>query len=378
VNWYSVLLVVFFWEEPVKPAARQSLKVGIFVVGLTMTLFGSVFVLGGATEMFRPKYKLYGTWADVAGLKEGAIVRLAGWDVGEVSAIRFSDDLARRELTVQMNIHARYQERIRTDSEARIDTVGVLGDKYVSISMGSPEQEILQGGESIITRAPLDLLGYTKKFEDILHNTSSISRKFDLMLGDEEEVMQAKVAKSLEHMESLLSAAESGNGLLHALIYDDEMTKNVGQILRNVEVATANLAHMTAEVKMGKGLANQLIYGQDGAALARELGDLATALAGLTRDIKNEDSLLHAMLYDPEKAKVLDDLAATMASLRSTSEAIDAGEGTLGMLANDPSLYEDLRALVGGAQRNKLLRSYIRRTIQRGEDVNSGAWEPAE
>jgi phospholipid/cholesterol/gamma-HCH transport system substrate-binding protein len=84
------------------------------------------------------------------------------------------------------------------------------------------------------------------------------------------------------------------------------------------------------------------------------------------------------MLYDPEKAKVLDDLAATMASLRSTSEAIDAGEGTLGMLANDPSLYEDLRALVGGAQRNKLLRSYIRRTIQRGEDVNSGAWEPAE
>jgi len=354
------------------------MKVGLFVVGLTLTLFASVFVLGGSSEMFESRYRLYGTWADVAGLKEGAIVRLAGWDVGEVSAIRFSDDLARRELTVEMSILARYKPRIRADSESRIDTVGVLGDKYVSISMGSPDEEILGDGAAITTRAPLDLLGYTKKFEDILHNTSSISRKFDLMLGDEEQVVEAKVAKSFEHMESILSAAESGDGLLHALVYDKEMTDHVGNILRNLDQATANFAHVSSEIKSGDGLANQLIYGEDGAALARELGDLAEALSGLTRDIKNEDSMLHAMLYDPDKAQVIDDLAATMAALRRTSESIESGDGTLGMLANDPALYEDLRALVGGAQRNKLLRAYIRRTIQRGEDVNSGAWEPAE
>jgi phospholipid/cholesterol/gamma-HCH transport system substrate-binding protein len=359
-------------------AARQSLKVGIFVVGLTVTLFASVFVLGGSSEMFESRYKLYGTWADVAGLKEGAVVRLAGWDVGEVSAIRFSDDLAARELTVEMRVLGRYKPRIRGDSEARIDTVGVLGDKYVSISMGSPTEDQKADGDSLTTRAPLDILGYTKKFEDILHNTSSISRKFDLMLGDEEEVVQAKLAKSFEHMEGLLGAARSGEGVLHALVYDKEMTDNVGSILRNVNQATANFAHVTAEIKSGDGLANQLIYGDDGAALAKELGSLAEALSGLTRDIKNEDSMLHAMLYDPEKAQVIDDLAATMASLRRTTESIESGDGTLGMLAHDPSLYEDLRALVGGAQRNKLLRAYIRRTIQRGEDVNAGAWEPAE
>ncbi len=60
-------------------AARQSMKVGLFVVGLTLTLFASVFVLGGSSEMFESRYRLYGTWADVAGLKEGAIVRLAGF-----------------------------------------------------------------------------------------------------------------------------------------------------------------------------------------------------------------------------------------------------------------------------------------------------------
>ena len=82
------------------------------------------------------------------------------------------------------------------------------------------------------------------------------------------------------------------------------------------------------------------------------------------------------MLYDQEKAKILDDLSAMVESLRNTSEALEQGNGTLGLLANDPTLYEDLRALLGGAQRNKLLRSYIRRTVEQGERVNAGAWTP--
>ena len=45
-------------------------------------------------------------------------------------------------------------------------------------------------------------------------------------------------------------------------------------------------------------------------------------------------------------------------------------------MAHDPALYEDLRALVGGAQRNKLLRAYIRKTIEKGEAVNASAWTP--
>ena len=62
--------------------------------------------------------------------------------------------------------------------------------------------------------------------------------------------------------------------------------------------------------------------------------------------------------------------------MRRTSAALENGGGTLGLLAHDPALYEDLRALVGGAQRNKLLRSYIRRTIEEGERTNADGWTP--
>jgi phospholipid/cholesterol/gamma-HCH transport system substrate-binding protein len=336
-----------------------------------------VFILGGSSELLQDRYILHGKWQDVAGLKEGAVVRLAGWDVGEVKSIEFSDSLEQRELTVGMSIMERYKPRIRIDSEARIDTVGVLGDKYVSISMGSPSEEGLQHGEFISTRAPLDFLGYTKKFEDILHNTSSISHKFDLMLGTDVEAEQAKLGASMAHIEDLLTGISQGSGLLNTLVYDEDLSRRVKSILINLDSASAGMSGVVNEVTSGDGLAHEMIYGGEGASLARELGALANALGQLTDDIRNEDSMVHALIYDPDKAKVIDDLAAAVQSLRRTSAALENGKGSLGLLAHDPALYEDLRALVGGAQRNKLLRSYIRKTIEKGEEVNAGAWAPA-
>lgn len=357
---------------------RQNIKVGVFVIGLSVTILGTIFVLGGSTEMLEDRYTLQGKWQDVAGLKEGAVVRLAGWDVGEVKSIEFSDSLEQKELTVQMTVMARYQPRIRADSEARIDTVGVLGDKYVAISMGTPSMAGLNDQDFITTRAPLDFLGYTKKLEDILYNASSISRKFDLMLGTDEEAAQAKVGASMAHLEDLLKGIKEGDGLFSALVYDPEMPRRVKSIMRNLDTASASMSGVMDEVRTGDGLANELIYGDQGASLARELGTLASTLGQLTDDIRNEESLVHAMIYDADKAQMVDDLAATVASLRATSEALANGEGSLGLLANDPALYEDLRALVGGAQRNKLLRSYIRQTIEKGEVVNAGAWTPQD
>lgn len=355
----------------------RELKVGVFVTGLLLAMAGSIFVVGGSSDMLEDRYTLYGSWADVAGMKEGAVVRLAGWDVGEVAAIRFSDDLGVKELFVELKIRDRYRSRIRQDSEARIDTVGVLGDKYVAISMGDPGERVLEDGDWIRTRPPLDFLEYQKKVSSILESTSSIGNKVDLMLGEDSEAAKASLARSFEHLEKLLQAAESGDGLLHALVYDEGMTRRVEHTLANLEVMSDDLRAVTTEIRTGDGMANELIYGQEGKALAQELSQLASALSELTADIKSDESLLHAIVYDPEKARLLDDLAATASAMRETSEAINSGDGTLGLLARDPALYEDLRALVGGAQRNKLLRAYLRQTVKKGEETNAGPWEPA-
>ena len=359
-------------------SARQDIKVGVFVLGLLGALGATLWVLGGSSEMLKDRYTLNASFSDVGGLQEGAVVRLAGWNVGEVTAIRFSDDLSVKEMFVEMKVMEEYAPRIRKDSEARIETQGVLGDKYVSVTMGSPTVPQLDDDAWIETRDPLNLIEYQKKPTDLLASTENISRKVDTMLGSDQEAAAASLARSFQHIESILGEAKQGKGLLHALIYDESLARKVTSTVTNLESSSVALRDVTDEIKTGDGLANQLIYGDEGATLAKELSDVAAALDTLTNDIMSDDSLVHALIYDPSKATMLDDLAATASALRVASEAVANGDGTAGMLANDPALYEDLRALVGGAQRNKLLRAYIRATVEKGEEANASPWKPVE
>ena len=396
----------------------SNVKVGVFVTVLTVAIGLTTFLVGGSGDMFEERYTLNASWSDIGGLKEGAVVRLAGWDVGEVTSITFSDDPANLEIHVEMRILDEYQSRIRQcpsfdevplpdresddeiaaedlrtpGSHARIETMGVLGDKYVALTMGPthdpnrkttdlPQGPIcpeLADGAIITTEEALDILEYTQRVTEILNSTSSIGHKVDLLLGDDQALAQASLAESFTHLEEILHAAKHGNGLLNALIFDEQMPRRVDNILANLEVASDGLADVSREIKTGDGIATELIYGENGEELAEELRQLAIAMGSLTEDIRNEESLLHTLIYDQEKAAIVDDLAATAASLRTASALLESGEGTLGLLARDPALYEELRVLIGGAQRNKLLRAYIRQTVAKSEEQQASAFTPAE
>ena len=413
----------------------SNIRVGLFAAVGLLLMAGGIFLVGGSAEMFEDRYTLFAAWKDVAGLKEGAVVRLAGWDVGEVVSIRFSDDANVQKIFVEMRVRKEFQDRIRQcpkparperpapppplpegataeeveaaalaaleeaeelvlerlQSSARIETMGVLGDKYVGLSMGplhdprqkTPAQpegvpcDVLEDGDWIETEEALDVVAYTGKVTEILESVNSIGRKVDLMLGEDQEAAQASLSQSLTHLEGMLREAKEGSGLLHALVYDDRMPKRVDNILANLEGASGGLADVAREIKEGDGIANELVYGENGEELAEELRSLAGALARLTRDIQNEESLINALIYDPDKKQILDDLKLASARLETMSAMLVEGDGTLALLARDPALYEDMRSLVRGAQRNKLLRAYIRQTVSQGERDNASAWEPA-
>ncbi len=354
----------------------KDLKVGLFV--LVSILMGglAVFMLGGSDTFFEDRYTLNARFQDVAGLRQGAGVQLGGFDVGEVKSIRFSDDIGVKEIFVELSVMESYQPRIRADSIARIETEGMLGDKYISISVGSIEEAVLQHGDWIDVTEQVPLVEYQKIANEILADLEGISAKVNLALGDEDEATKASVANVISSVENILTEAESGNGLIHALVYDEKLTRKLDRTVGNLEKGTTDLANMTAEIRSGEGLAHELIYGAEGAQLATELGELAVAIDKLVQDIENEDSVVHALLYDADKAQMIDDLSVTASNLRTLSEGIEEGDGTLGMLAKDPALYEDLRALVNGAERNKLLRYYVRKTVEEGEKDLAEPWQP--
>jgi phospholipid/cholesterol/gamma-HCH transport system substrate-binding protein len=99
----------------------------------------------------------------------------------------------------------------------------------------------------------------------------------------------------------------------------------------------------------------------------------AEELEGLARAAREGKGVIPSLLFDPAGAKLLEDLQAAAAGLRALTADLQVittrlreGEGTIGGLLEDPTVYEDLSALLRGANRSRLLRSLIRSMREEG------------
>ena len=123
------------------------LLVGVFIVlGFAALAYLAIQVSGLAFRSDKDVYQLQARFDDIGGLTERAKVTIAGVTVGEVASIRFDKELYMGLVT--MNIEANV-DNIPVDSSASILTAGLLGEKYIGITVGA-EDEVLQGGDEIL------------------------------------------------------------------------------------------------------------------------------------------------------------------------------------------------------------------------------------
>jgi phospholipid/cholesterol/gamma-HCH transport system substrate-binding protein len=120
-------------------------------------------------------------------------------------------------------------------------------------------------------------------------------------------------------------------------------------------------------------LLHGLIYDRQGGELLARLTRTSERLDEFLRSVQEGQGLVPALLFEPERVKVLDDLQAAATNLRTLTGDLQGvvtrlrqGEGTLGALLEDPTVYEDLSALLRGANRSLLLRNLIRSTREDG------------
>ncbi|MBI2343208.1 MAG: MCE family protein [Deltaproteobacteria bacterium] len=236
------------------------IRVGIFVTaGLVLAMF-AIFMIGSERSWFEKRYTLYCTFDDISGLGPGAPVALAGMRVGSVKAVEFPQEEYRKALMVVLDINQQFQDRIRTDSEASIETQGLLGDKKISITIGNAEAAPLKDGEHLKTASTGDLYSIGKDASDIISDAKKVLRRVDHML---------------QH-------AEEGHGALGALLYDEEgralvhnlnagaqsfnafmrRTAEAGDIRRvvaNLEESTADLQAITSKMRRGEGSLGALL-----------------------------------------------------------------------------------------------------------------------
>jgi phospholipid/cholesterol/gamma-HCH transport system substrate-binding protein len=377
------------------------IRVGIFVFATLVTFMAAIFLLGSRTQYFQPQYTLKAVFSNVGYLLEGAGVYLAGVQVGRIGEIRLFEDIAAQKVLVSLKIGRDYQERIRQDSVAVITSTGLLGDKYVDITLGSESEPELLDGMFIRTQEPADYSQLLRQGEEVLRNTIGITSALAAITsGFQSSRAPMAVADLLTSLAQMAKAVETGDGLLHSLIYEkgnerifDDLaaattalrdvvtgikegkgflqtllTDPNPEVVVQVTKLLASAHKLLQDIEKGQGILHALIYEKQGGKAVKDFASAADNMNDILAKLQGREGLLASLLNDPKHKQLLIDLAHITHDFRQVAAGIAEGRGTIGGFIKDPTLYENLTALLEGARRSWILRTVIQSTVNKGQE----------
>ena len=279
--------------------AWSQLKVGILAVAALVLTAMFIFFVGGQAGFGWQQYHLKTRFNDVQGLKTGAVVRVAGVEVGAVNDIQFTDS----DVEVVMKVSKDMRERIRTDSRASIGSLSLLGAPVIDISPGK-------------TGTPVADWGYVP------------SRRPYGQLSDVAE----GATRSLEEATRLLQDLRRGRGTVGKLFSDDQLYKDLAALVGSAEeVVTA--------LNRGDGTIGKLI--QDPAAHDQLMAAL-TNLSAITGRVSRGEGSLGKLLNDDQLAK---SVTSASANFDQITGRLARGEGSAGKLITDETLYNRVNSM---------------------------------
>jgi phospholipid/cholesterol/gamma-HCH transport system substrate-binding protein len=375
-------------------------RVGVFVLIALVTFLGAVYALGARARLFEARYTIHADFTEVGGLVEGATVRLAGVQIGRVTAVNLPPQPGGK-VRVDLTIARRFSDRIRKNSVARIETQGLLGDRIVEITVGDASAPAVAPGEVLVSRDPADFGRVIAAGAETAKNVAALA---DALRETADKVNKSKMiedaAATVNKLGRVVDQVEHGRGWAHTLLYEEPIAlKRVNELIATTQV-------LIERVEKGQGAAGVLVSPESTASAKRFVAAM-DRISAMVEQPEREPGLLPGLLFDPKYKAVLDDLKTVthnlrlisdrvaggrgtlgslvadsgddgslsltmqdlhvaVANLKSISEKINEGEGTVGLLIADPTIYERLVTILDGAQRSFLLRSMIRSLGDKG------------
>ena len=391
----------------------RKLRVGVFVLIGLAAFLGMIYALGARARLFEPRFTVSAEFTEVGGLVEGATVRLAGVQIGRVSAVRLPSQPGGK-VRVDMTIARQFGDRVRKDSVARIETQGLLGDRIVEISVGTAAAPPVRPDDLVASTDPFDIGRVMSESAQVVKSIGTLAdslRETAQTLNQSKLIEEATATvqtarKVTDQVGRIVGEVERGKGWAHVLVYEEPVA------LRRVNELVTATQSVLDRVQRGEGVAGVLTSEQSTASAKR----LVAAMDKLSRVVEQpsaEDGVLPAMLFDPKYRPVLDDLRvvahnlrdvsdrlaggrgtlgalvkdepadggirqasqdlqAAIANLKEITGKIKDGEGTVGALIADPTIYERLVTILDGAQRSFLLRGLLRTLGRDGRDAHDG------
>ncbi|MCI0536454.1 MAG: MlaD family protein [Verrucomicrobiales bacterium] len=284
--------------------SRPAVKVGIFVlVGLVLT--GALLVkFSKSGALFTPTFTIELVTRNVAGLKPGASVLMAGVPVGTVEAADLSQD--GRTVIIQLKLLKKYQDKMHRDARFLVEQAGFLGDQYIAIVPGENREPVVQDGEKIQGEDAFN-------FQEIARSASGLMQRVDQTVG--------KLNEAVTRIDQLLLSEETLTNLSTAVLNFRILSDRTLLALDTVDrLLTTNAPAVTASVS------NLVTF-------SRELRDVSGELRML---IVTNRTQLTASISNIETATI---------QVNQLLQGLQEGRGLAGALLSSPELQQNVSML---------------------------------
>ena len=307
---------------------KRAVYVGLFVFLGIVFLIAGILMIGNLHETFKRKIKVVALFDDVGGLQTGNNIWFSGVKIGTVSSLNFKEG---SQVEVLMKIEVKAQQYIRKNSNVKLSTDGLIGNKILVIYGGNPKASVVEEG---------DTLGVEKTFtSDDMINTLQENNKNILAITSDFKTISKKMA--------------AGDGTIGKFMNDNTVYDNINAATLSLQSASKKAEQLVSSLhtfsdglnKKGT-LANQLVTDttifnsvKTTVLQLQNIADTASLfIANLKEASTNPNSPVGVLLHDEKSGA---QLKQTISNLESSSQKLD----------------EDLEA----AQHSFLLRGFFKK-----------------
>ncbi|HEY4049830.1 MAG TPA: MlaD family protein [Acidobacteriaceae bacterium] len=302
---------------------REQALVGSFVLITAALLIGTLLALTGTFSAGGVPYHTY--FKSAGGLVSGAMVRYGGMEAGKVDAVRVDP---RDTTRIEVGFHVSPGIPVKTDSVAKISTVGALSDNYVEIGTGTRNGQLASPGSELKSVETLGIgdLG------DAIGSLTPVANQVLLTLNQRLTEMQVTVAR----VNDLLNDRNRTNisssvGNLNAMLA--ESRPKISGSLTNVQAASAKLVPLVDTLKTTMDQANTTLAHLD-SVVVENRQDIRAMVVELNKTLLTASSLIDQLHnttdYNTDNVdQIMTNIRATTENMKELSDSLQSNPSVL-------------------------------------------------
>jgi len=220
---------------------KLELKVGLFMGAGFFLMFLVVFFLRDFS-LFDKGYNIQVIFDTVGGITKNAPVKLAGINVGEVKFADIFQDKTEDKPRVKLDVRVDGNISIPEDAVVRINTLGLLGEKYLEITPGVSKKYLAEGG-IMMGENPISVSRQMEKMNAFMESAVRILKKIENGDGTLGKLLSDSTL--YDDVEIVMSRLRNGDGTLGKLLVKEDIYDNVEEFTSDIKENPWKLLHKT-------------------------------------------------------------------------------------------------------------------------------------